>query len=381
MAQDFNNSNEQLEKSRLQSAVLDYQKSKKLLKCAIAAIAVILVLLLVFLSSGWNNYIAGLAAVDANASVTDGADGKDGVDGEDGKDGVDGEDGKDGINGLPGADGADGQDGADGEDGEDGKDGSDGKDGQAGADGEDGKDGASGEDGKDGADGEDGKDGNTPYIGENGNWFINGVDTGKPATGGSSGGDGTGNTPPGDGSFTVQLDSKNGNKSIAVSETKGFANPTDHLNTNGLNNAWNITLEDIPVQTIDSDMGGANNGHDYFAYTFFLKNTGTETLDYNELLTLTENKLNAVKAVRFMLYRNGTKTIYASPAANGTKEPFACDESFTGDVNLISKNQTGLQPGQVVRYTVVVWFEGNDPECVNDILGGSVKLTLGFKIL
>ncbi len=345
-------SNEQLEKSRLQSKVLDYQKTKKLTKCGLIAIAVILVLLLIFVSTGWT--LNGSGSGTKPTSASNGKDGKDGNTpyiGENGNWFIDGVD--TGIS-------------------------SKGEDGEQGADGEDATDGVQG---NTGAKGDKGKDGLTPYIGENGNWFIGDTDTGIPATGSGSG-DGTGNTIQDSGSFTVKLDANNGNKSIAVSETRGFANPTDYLKTNGVNNAWNITFSDVPVgSVIDTEVGGSKNGHNYFAYTFFLKNTGTEVLNYNELLTLTENKLDAVKAIRYMIYRDGESMIYASPAANGSKEPFACNESFTGDVNLTSKDYIGLNAGEVVRYTVVIWFEGNDPECVDDILGGSVKLNLGFKIL
>ncbi len=395
MSQNFGNTNDRIEKSRLQSEVLDYKRTKKFIKCGIAAIAIILVLLLIFLTSGWNSYHAS-SGVDG----TPGADGKDGntpyigangnwfigdVDTGISAAGVSGSDGKDGNTPYVGENGnwfignTDTGISATGETGEDGLTPYVGANGNWFIGGVDTGISASGQRGEDGEDGKDGKDDLTPYIGANGNWFIGDTDTGIPATGG---GGGTGAPPSDDeGSFTIKLGDNMGHKSIAVSETRGFANPTNFLLTNGINDAWNITLADIPVDTIDSEYGGSNNGHNYFAYTFFLKNTGTETLDYNELLTLTENKLNAVKAIRFMLYRDGESTIFASPAVNGEKEPFACDESFSGDVNLVSKDQTGLTPGQIVRYTVVVWFEGNDPECINDILGGSVKLTLGFKII
>ena len=347
--------NEHLNNSRLQSVVLDYKRTQKLVKCGIVAIAVILVLILVFSLLGWN--ILGtshsLNSIKANAA----ANTEQPYIGENGNWFIGDKDTGVYANGT----------------------GSQGVEGPRGTDGNNGANGIAGKDGKDGL---------TPYIGENGNWFIGDKDTGIPATGNGSGGQGTGDDSSGGrgdtvqpgGAFTVKLDSGQGDKSIAVSETRGFANPTNYLATVGINSAWNITLTDIP-DSVDSDFGGANNGKDYFSYTFFLKNTGTQVLDYNELLTLEQNDRDAVKALRFALYRDGQRTIYASPAADGSKEPFACDESFTGDVNLMSKDYSGLQPGQIVRYTVVVWFEGNDPECVNNILGGSVKLSLGFKVL
>lgn len=349
MALEDKNNNDSIQSSKLQSLVLDYKKTQKLAKCAKIAIIVILVLILIFALLGMN-FLGTSDAIGTNADVSAPTDGVDGEKGEDGEDGEDGVTPHIGANGNWFIGGVDTGISAKGE-------------------------------GSDGTKGDNGKDGLTPYIGENGNWFIGDKDTGIPATGngGSGSNSGTGDFPNPQGNFTVSIDPHQGNKGIAISETRGFANPTDTLSTIGIPDTWNITLADIP-DGIDSDAGGAKNGQDYFVYTFFLKNTGTETLDYNERLTLVDNGKDAVKAIRFGLYRDGERTIYASPAANGQKEEFACDEAFAGDINLIDKDKTGLEPGQIVRYTVVVWFEGNDPECVNNIFGGTVGLTLGFKV-
>jgi hypothetical protein len=43
--------------------------------------------------------------------------------------------------------------------------------------------------------------------------------------------------------------------------------------------------------------------------------------------------------------------------------------------------QTDLKIGDTDRYTVVIWLEGWDPECVNDIMGGEVKLSMNFNVL
>lgn len=385
MALEDKKNNDSIESSRLQSLVLDYKKTQKLVKCGKIAIIVILILLLIFALLGIN-FLGTSDAIGTNANMDFPYIGENGnwyVGGEDTGISAQGESPYIGDNGNWFIGDVDTGISASGEQGEDGSVPYIGPNGNWFINGVDTGISASGSggsgDGKDGAKGDDGKDGLTPYIGENGNWFIGDKDTGVSASGGGNNNPGTGDFVNPQGDFTVSIDPNQGNKSIAVSETRGFANPTHTLSTIGIPNTWNITLADIP-NGVDSDAGGAKNGQDYFVYTFFLKNTGTETLDYNERLTLMDNDLDAVKAVRFALYRDGERTIYASPAANGQKEDFACDEAFTGDINLIDKDQTGLTPGQIVRYTVVVWFEGNDPECVNNILGGSAGFTLGFKV-
>ena len=38
-------------------------------------------------------------------------------------------------------------------------------------------------------------------------------------------------------------------------------------------------------------------------------------------------------------------------------------------------------PGSISRVTVVIWLEGNDPECTDDILGGEFKMDMSFEIV
>ncbi len=381
-----NNLNGNMEDSRLKSKVLEYKRTQKLIKCGVVAIIIILIAMFLFALLGLN-FLGTSDSLDAIQTGVDssfefpyiGDNGNWFINGKDTGKSATGESPYIGENGNwfigdedtgISASGAQGVAGDVPYIGENGNWFVNGRDTGISAKG----------DGGVGDKGDDGKDGLTPYIGENGNWFIGDKDTGISASGNGSGSNpGTGDYVDPQGDFTVSIDQHQGNKSIALSETRGFANPTDNLSTIGIPNTWNITLADIP-DGVDSDAGGAKNGQNYFVYTFFLKNTGTETLDYNERLTLMDNELNAVKAVRFALYRDGQRTIYASPAANGQKEDFACDEAFTGDINLMNKDQTGIEPGQIVRYTVVVWFEGNDPECIDNILGGSAGFSLGFKV-
>ena len=41
---------------------------------------------------------------------------------------------------------------------------------------------------------------------------------------------------------------------------------------------------------------------------------------------------------------------------------------------IILQERPRMEPGQVDRVTIVIWLEGDDPECVNAILGGEMKI-------
>ena len=41
----------------------------------------------------------------------------------------------------------------------------------------------------------------------------------------------------------------------------------------------------------------------------------------------------------------------------------------------------GFKPGDITKITVVIWLEGNDPDCTDNILGGQFKLDMIFDIV
>ena len=38
------------------------------------------------------------------------------------------------------------------------------------------------------------------------------------------------------------------------------------------------------------------------------------------------------------------------------------------------EQRIGLSPEEYDKFTIVVWLEGDDPDCVNKIIGGEIKL-------
>ena len=52
---------------------------------------------------------------------------------------------------------------------------------------------------------------------------------------------------------------------------------------------------------------------------------------------------------------------------NSGKDDFADD-------TIILEKRDGLNPGERDKVTIVIWLEGDDPECVNAILGGEMKM-------
>jgi hypothetical protein len=83
-----------------------------------------------------------------------------------------------------------------------------------------------------------------------------------------------------------------------------------------------------------------------------------------------------------MIIRNGERTVYAKPQlnTNNVLEEFA-DYNFVSNRVAAIVNNNDFKAGSVEKITVVIWFEGEDPECVDDILEGEVKLSMDFRII
>ena len=163
--------------------------------------------------------------------------------------------------------------------------------------------------------------------------------------------------------------------------------PTLQLSAQNVTEVTNITYDWLPTN-LNDEADGEHNGRNYLAYTFYLTNSGRETLDYESELRFTGIAKNADEALRVMIYKNGEPTIYAQKNRDGSQlEDIVNFEFVEGgkDLNqenyLLMKDLTeGIKPNDTVKYTIVTWIEGNDPECINDIMGGHVKMQWFFNI-
>jgi hypothetical protein len=40
-----------------------------------------------------------------------------------------------------------------------------------------------------------------------------------------------------------------------------------------------------------------------------------------------------------------------------------------------------LDPGECTKYTIVVWLEGNDPDCIDWLIGGQLKVDMLMNVV
>lgn len=225
------------------------------------------------------------------------------------------------------------------------------------------------------------------------------------------------------GDLVISVDSGAAKKGITISANEDGSDAQTKLYADMVKDVTNITYDWLPA-TLDMEAFGSHNGRNYMAYTFQLTNNGKETIDYVSTLKAVRAAKSADEACRIMVYRNGEPAVYAKENMGLTTddkspEPFekifkkvipenyeAPDEDaikaaaeepqnkeavdvtdeelvinqWDDDVTVFNSTREGIAPGDTDKYTIVMWIEGEDPECIDDIRSGYVKLEWFFSI-
>ena len=195
------------------------------------------------------------------------------------------------------------------------------------------------------------------------------------------------------GTFTVSLESKD--VQLTLSTQSNFETRSSFLRVKDVPSFQEYTycdfrkigdsVIDSEETTVDLGLNAKGDALDFFKYTFFVKNVGTNPAKYDISLNILENVAgkdgrSLEDTVRVSVFDNGNKTVYAkrasTPHMDGDKAdyraPISVDESEATDLypfegyaemfvsSKVITNSIGveLDVGEVRRYTVVTWLEG-----------------------
>ena len=195
--------------------------------------------------------------------------------------------------------------------------------------------------------------------------------------------------------------------------------PTSYLRGDVVDNTpcISITWIDEDVDKID----GSHNGKDYFAYTFYIENAGEIPASYAYELKINSQSQNVREAAWIMLFVDGKMSFFADATEGGEPQtlparddntrgyrnpPFMKEAMFAekqfelipNDINetdyyrlvalpfesesiVTSGTVANVEPGKVHKYTVVLWLEGDDPDCTDELIGGHLGLEFNFELV
>lgn len=226
------------------------------------------------------------------------------------------------------------------------------------------------------------------------------------------------------GEFVVKVNKQMAKDGFYLSEIPNFDDRLITLHAEAKTDATNVSIFDLAPDLMDID--GVHHGPEYFAYTFYAKNMTGKTIDYRYTLFVRHQTLGVEEASWIMLFHNGEQEVFAQASASGGPEVQYAEEEFPfleyakypdqqqttlsgseldkipqdaadrlglkgasgayqfNTVPFASKRTitTGLrkdiEDDGMDKFTVVIWLEGEDPECVDKIIGGELELAMSF---
>ena len=173
--------------------------------------------------------------------------------------------------------------------------------------------------------------------------------------------------------FTVTLDSEYGRESgLVIYEEQANKYERTFLRSKDIEYFTDISVNWLP-ENIDNEGDGSHNGRNYIAYTFYAENMGQDTINYWTTIKIDDVVKNVDEAIRVMVFKNGNKVIYAKNNKT-TGEPEPDTVAFKNDDTVMLELSENFKVGDIDKYTVVIWVEGDDPECKDDLIGGEIKM-------
>ncbi len=173
--------------------------------------------------------------------------------------------------------------------------------------------------------------------------------------------------------FTVTLDSEYGRESgLVIYEELENKYLRTFLRSKDIEFFTDISGDWIP-KDIDTQGEGSHNGRNYIAYTFYAENMGQDTINYWASIEIDDVIKNVDEAIRIMVFKNGNKVVYAKNNRT-TGQPEPNTTPFHDKDTVMLEVTENFKVGDRDKYTIVIWLEGDDPQCKNDLIGGEIKM-------
>lgn len=199
---------------------------------------------------------------------------------------------------------------------------------------------------------------------------------------------------------------------ISISKTADFSSPATVLKMNGPEEISNITYDWILKDELFGKEGD-HHGDNYIAYSFFIKNVSDSDILYKGSIVLNYVSKDIERAVRIVIIEDEEKaTCYAVTRSDGSPEfiaydsddkatqqplplgdskldellgsnvttPFTSDEPKDSNVEVFESADIFLAVGEVKKYTVLIWLEGSDSDCMDAIIGAKVNFEYNFRV-
>ena len=194
------------------------------------------------------------------------------------------------------------------------------------------------------------------------------------------------------GNMTIYVDKTTAKKTLSLSESSQLKDPTGLLYGPSMTGAWDQDPGALPDYSdlIDGDQSRFDGavydsspsvnkyvGQNYLAYTFYLFNSGSESLDYSMKFNIEHEEKNLGDTLRIRVYEDSE-----IPTTYGREDARASDlfTKFENETTVFTRNYEDFEVGQVRKYSIVIWIDKNDIDTTNEKIGGSINLSIQFTV-
>lgn len=153
------------------------------------------------------------------------------------------------------------------------------------------------------------------------------------------------------------------------------------LYADGVSNMGDMSVKWLPDDIHTGSDGGSHNGDNYIAYTFFIENTGHETINYFYEIIVDDVIKEVDEAVRIVVFHNDEeKKVWAKLNKETGKPEEDTIPFYDYDKNIaVFGSRENFKVEDKDKFTVVIFLEGDDPECLNNLIGGEIMMHMEIR--
>lgn len=200
------------------------------------------------------------------------------------------------------------------------------------------------------------------------------------------------------GNFVMSVDEDAFKRGIAISDSSTFETMNRWLTADPVEDVRDTTLQHIDLfEIINAEGAYKETRSNYLAYTFFLRNVGSETTPVDYEVVITNQSKNIAEAIRVMIIVDGqvaydeqgiryieceSKKMYQAPDKQDiVYKDYLQDFTLFKTTDIICNERIfDIRPEQTKKISVIMWLEGEDPECIETLASAKIKITMNLSI-
>lgn len=206
------------------------------------------------------------------------------------------------------------------------------------------------------------------------------------------------------GNFVIQVEDGDVEKSIGVTENiedgvyprrlivEGMKNISDNTPLYFLGSTYEAQQQRLKEHTLEP--GRKIDGDNLYIYTFYIVNTGSKALNLDIEMTMSNITKGMDNAIRILTYNETDEIVHIYQKKD--EEPAEYSYYLLNEVTTFTSGTKAFNESAVLRsgtpedkgyikYSVLYWLEGQDPECTNEgaksIASGTIKFNLNIKVV